>query len=196
MILTTLAFFCCATISSEAPLNTTTPPSSDLKATATVSPAEDLRSVKPDAPKPKISASGYEDSLLESSSDPATPASESLLRAPIKPATEVTFETPRKRKIWYGLAAVEHGSAAFDAWTTRRAITSGQAVEANPLERPFANSGAIYATTQICPILADYVGRRMMRSSHRWMRRVWWVPQAASASFSLGAGIHNYGMVH
>lgn len=161
-----------------------------------VLPAEGINSAKTDAPKPKVSASTNEESGLGSSTESAAAAIEPALRAPIKPAMGESYETPRQRKIWYGLIAVSHGTAAFDAWTTRRAITGGFGVEANPLERPFANSGAIYATTQVCPALMDYVGRRMMRSSHSWMRRMWWVPQAASASFSFGAGIHNYTIVH
>lgn len=124
------------------------------------------------------------------------PASEPFVRAPIKPATTESYETPRQRKIWYGLMAANHGAAAFDAWTTRKAVTGGYGVEANPLQRPFANSGAIYATTQLCPVLMDYLGHRMMRSSHPWMRRVWWVPQSASAGVSFGAGMHNYTVVH
>lgn len=70
----------------------------------------------------------------------------------------------------------------------------GYGVEANPLERPFASSGAIYATTQVSPLIMDFLGRKLIRSSHPWMRRIWWVPQAAGASFSLGAGIRNYRM--
>lgn len=88
-----------------------------------------------------------------------------------------------------------HGTAAFDAWTTRRVIGGGYGVEGDPLQRPFANSGAIYATTQVTPLLMDFVGRRMMRNKLPWVRKAWWVPQAASASVSLGAGIHNYHVV-
>jgi len=197
VILTALAFACCMTISADTARSATTPSTGDVKATAAAPAAEEIKSVKPDAPRPKSSATN-EESAFSSSADPApaAPASEPLRRSPIKPATEASYETPRQRKIWYGLVAAGHGAAAFDAWTTRSAISGGYGVEANPLERPFANSGAIYATTQICPALMDYVGRRMMRSSHPWMRRIWWVPQAASASFSFGAGMHNYTLVH
>jgi hypothetical protein len=38
----------------------------------------------------------------------------------------------------------------------------------------------------------DYVGRRMMTSSHPTLRRFWWVPQVAGAGFSFSAGMHNY----
>jgi hypothetical protein len=91
---------------------------------------------------------------------------------------------------------VGHGAAAFDAWTTRQAVSGGYGVEGDPFQRPFAHSGAIYATTQVTPLIMDYLGHRMMRSRHEWMRRAWWVPQAASASVSLGAGIHNYRVVN
>jgi hypothetical protein len=63
------------------------------------------------------------------------------------------------------------------------------------LQRPFANSNAIYATTQVTPLIMDYLGRRMMRSRYPLFRRFWWVPQTASASVSLAAGIHNYRVV-
>jgi hypothetical protein len=91
--------------------------------------------------------------------------------------------------------AVSHGAAAFDAWTTRRAVSGGYGVEGDPLQRPFAHSGAIYATTQVTPLIMDYLGHRMMRSRNPWIRKAWWVPQAASTSVSLGAGIHNYSIV-
>jgi len=88
--------------------------------------------------------------------------------------------------------AFGHGSAAFDAWTTRRAISGGYGVEGDPLMRPFAHSGAIYAATQISPAVMDYLGHRMMTSHHELMRRFWWFPQAAGAGVSLSAGFHNY----
>jgi hypothetical protein len=84
-----------------------------------------------------------------------------------------------------------HGAAAFDAWSTRNAIYGGYGAEANPLLRPFADSGAMYAATQLSPLLMDFLGKRMMTSRHSWVRRVWWLPQTAGMSVSVGAGIHN-----
>lgn len=106
------------------------------------------------------------------------------------------LETPRQRKMWYGLMAVSHAGAAFDAWTTRRAISSGYGQEANPFLKPFANSNAIYAATQVSPAVMDYLGKRMMRSENPWVRKLWWFPQAAGASMSFAAGAHNLGVVH
>jgi hypothetical protein len=114
-----------------------------------------------------------------------------LLKSPITS----TYETNRQRKLWYGLAAVSHGAAVFDAWSTRRALSGNYGVEANPLLRPFAHSGALYAATQISPALMDFLGRRMMMSHHGWIRRMWWVPQTAGTGVSLAAGAHNVGVV-
>jgi len=132
---------------------------------------------------------------LTGGGDPGSAAVQPVLNSAVKPAIADSYETATQRKIWYGLIVTGHGTAAFDAWTTRRAVGGGYAVEGDPLQRPFANSGAIYATTQVAPVIMDYVGRYMMRSSHPWMRKVWWVPQSASAAVSLSAGVHNYGVV-
>jgi len=88
-----------------------------------------------------------------------------------------------------------HGAAAFDAYSTRLALSGGYGTESNPFLRPFANSNALYAVTQVSPAVMDFLGKRMMVSEHRWVRRLWWVPQAAGSGFSIGAGVHNLGVV-
>ncbi len=123
----------------------------------------------------------------------ANPAAQPFL--PVKPMLTRPRETPRQRKIWYGLAVAAHSGAAFDAWSTRRAISSGYGQEANPLMRPFASSNAIYMATQVSPAFMDFLGKRMMVSQHRWVRKMWWLPQAAGASMSFAAGAHNVGVV-
>jgi hypothetical protein len=115
---------------------------------------------------------------------------------PVKPALKAMRETPRQRKIWYGLMMVGHSGAAFDAWSTRRAISSGYAQEANPLLRPFVHSNAIYAAIQVSPAFMDFLGKRMMVSQHPLLRKFWWLPQTAGAGFSFAAGAHNVGVVH
>ena len=89
----------------------------------------------------------------------------------------------------------DHSAAAFDAWSTRRAISGGYGTESNPLLRPFSHSNAIYAATQVSPAVMDYLGRRMMMSQRGWVRRMWWMPQAVGASFSISAGVHNARLV-
>lgn len=115
---------------------------------------------------------------------------------PVKPVLTRPRETPRQRKMWYGLMAVGHGAAAFDAWSTHRAVTGGYGQEANPFLRPFAHSNAIYAATQVSPAVMDFIGKRMMTSQHGLIRKMWWLPQAAGASFSFTAAAHNMSVVH
>ncbi len=141
-------------------------------------------SVLPAMPIPKADA----EAIL-----PAAPAQPFL---PMKPAYTRPRETHRQRVIWYSLAVAGHSGAAFDAWSTKRAVSGGYGQESNPLLRPFANSNAIYAATQVSPAVMDFLGKRMMVSQHRWVRRMWWLPQAAGASFSFVAGAHNVGVVH
>lgn len=196
MIIAALLLSCCTTLSAETPRIAEAPSAIELESAAAAEPANETEHAKPDTPLPKTLIASKAELELDPGSGVAVPAMDPVLKTPVKAPTTESYETPRQRKIWYGLMAAGHGTAAFDAWTTRRAISGGYGVESDPLQRPFANSGAIYATTQVTPFLMDYLGHRMMRSRHRWMRRSWWVPQAASASISLGAGIHNYNVVH
>jgi hypothetical protein len=92
---------------------------------------------------------------------------------------------------WRGLIFGEHSAAAFDAWSTRDSLRSGNGYERNPLIRPFANSSAIYPVLQIAPFGFDYLGHRFMRSNNGLLRRAWWVPQAASMTASLWCGARN-----
>ena len=94
-------------------------------------------------------------------------------------------------KKWLILSAASHGAATFDAWSTRQVIMSGAGQEMNPMLKPFANSNALYVAVQVAPFAFDYLGIRMMRSSHPWVRKMWWVPQAASTVTSFAAGAHN-----
>jgi hypothetical protein len=195
LLLTALVLFCCTTNPADTRVPAPSAPA-QINTSATGKTVE-ADSAKPDAPTPKSmatpNAKGDADSGL--STDASAPSIEPPVETPVKLATTDSYETARQREIWYGLVAVGHGAAAFDAWTTRRAVGSGYGIEADPLERPFAHSGAIYATTQVTPLIMDYVGRWMMRSSHNWVRKTWWVPQAASAGVSVGAGVHNYNVV-
>lgn len=108
----------------------------------------------------------------------------------VRPAQE-EWLAHRQRK-WMMLTAVQHGAAAFDAWSTRRAVRAG-AHELNPLLRPVADSHALHGVIHVTPLLTDYVSRRMATSEKRWLRRLWWVPQAASTAVHVSAGINNLG---
>lgn len=193
LVLTTLLLFCCNAL----PVGTRRTPAMPTTAeTNTVMPSdreEERADAKPDSPAPKTVGNSSSRTNLEAASPGEAPIPPAF-NSPVKPATAESYETPARRKAWYGLLILGHGAAAFDAWTTRRVVGGGYGVEADPLQRPFAHSGAIYATTQLTPLIMDLVGHRMMRSSHPLLRKAWWVPQAASAGVSLSAGIHNYGI--
>lgn len=141
-----------------------------------------VAAVLPSAPEPKVKPE-VEPAALRSAAQPFL----AVRRRPV--------ETPKQRKMWYGLMAVSHAGAAFDAWSTRRAISGGYGQEANPFLKPFANSNAIYAATQVSPAVMDYMGKRMMTSENPWIRKLWWFPQMAGASMSFAAGAHNMGVV-
>jgi hypothetical protein len=169
-----------------------------VEATKVSSPAKAL----PSAPEPKIKT----DVEIAEASTPAPvnaapaagsiePASSPLAIQPVKPAFNREYDNRRQKKVWYALAAASSGAAAFDAWSTRRAVSGGYGTESNPLLAPFSHSGALYAATQVSPALMDFIGRRMMTSEHRMIRRMWWLPQAAGTGMSLFAGVHNMGVV-
>jgi hypothetical protein len=140
-------------------------------------------------PKPEVMA----DALA---AEPAAAQPAGFALEPVKPATRRSYDNPNEVKVWYALMAAGHAGAAFDAWSTRRALSGNWGTEADPLMRPFAHSGAVYAATQVTPLVMDFIGRRSMVSTHPWVRKMWWVPQAAGASISFSTAIHNVGVVH
>ncbi len=123
------------------------------------------------------------------------PPSVALAIQPVKPAYTRPRETRGQRVAWYTLVAAGHGAAAFDAYSTRLVVGGNYGMETNPLLRPFSHSGAMYAATQVSPAVMDYIGKRMMVSENRWVRKMWWLPQAAGSGFSVFAGVHNLNVV-
>lgn len=100
-----------------------------------------------------------------------------------------------RRREWLALSIAAHGTATFDAWSTRHVLSAmPNAQEANPLLRPFAGNASMYAAVQVAPTVLDFVSRKMMNSQHAWMRHTWWLPQAASAVVSFSSGMHNLGV--
>jgi hypothetical protein len=97
----------------------------------------------------------------------------------------------KSNRSWATLVVAQHAAATFDAWSTRRALSHPGRSEGDPLMRPFAHSGAIYGAIQVGPVILDYVGRRMSRSQHNWVRKLWWVPQSAATVGFMFSGVHN-----
>jgi len=109
-----------------------------------------------------------------------------VYRAPEKPRSEQPG-----RPLWLTLTIAQHSAATFDAWSTRRVISSGQGLELNPLLQPFAGNASLYAAIQVSPAVLDYLGRRMMKSRQGWARHVWWLPQVLGTTISLASAVHN-----
>jgi hypothetical protein len=122
---------------------------------------------------------------------PVTPGTPAAVATPAKPVLRGDAPTEHEKKQWYALIAISSGAAVFDAWSTRRAISGGYGTEANPLLRPFAHSGAMYAAVQVSPLVMDLIGRKMMTSKYKLLRKFWWAPQMAGTDVSVSAGIHN-----
>ena len=192
MLLATILLLCplpqiegTAKVVENAPAITISSESAD--STTISSPSEPL----PSAPTPKVST----DAEIEPGIQPAAVPAAGVPMRGLKSALSRPTETPTQRRLWYTLAITGSGAAAFDAWSTRRAISGGYGVEANPMLRPFSHSNAMYAATQVSPLVMDFIGKRMMTSHHQWMRNLWWVPQSAGTSMSLYAGVHNTRLV-
>jgi hypothetical protein len=187
------------------------PQSGDVIKTVTERPtsvsvdaAEDssLSRALPSAPEPKIkndteiAADSLPAGVMPApAAEPIAPGRAPLVLRPGKPAFHPEGVSERQKKVWYALTFASSGAAGFDAWSTRRAISGGYGTESNPLLRPFAHSNALYAATQVSPLVLDYVGRKMMTSRHPLLRRMWWLPQSAGTGMSLFAGVHNVGVV-
>jgi hypothetical protein len=117
----------------------------------------------------------------------------SLIRVPESdsgPSRFVSAESLPSRRKWIALSIVQHAAATFDAYSTRDAVSRG-AVEQDPLMKPFANSSAVYAAIQVCPVVLDFAARHMQRSDNNFIRGTWWVPQSVATGLFLFSGVHN-----
>lgn len=124
---------------------------------------------------------------------PFTPPAASFAPVPVAKMSPFMIRRSEVRppKTWYALTAANHAAATFDAWSTRRVVSSGAGRELNPLLRPFAGSNGLYAAIQVGPGLLDLLGKRMAHSPRPWVRKMWWVPQVVGTAGSLWSGAHN-----
>jgi hypothetical protein len=125
-----------------------------------------------------------------------TPGNPPVVATPVRPVSRRGEVSDQEKREWYTLVAVSSGAAVFDAWSTRRAVSGGFGTEANPLLKPFAHSNAMYAATQISPLVMDFVARKMMTSRNNLIRKMWWLPQVAGTNVSVSSAIHNVSIVH
>lgn len=177
----------------------------DRPAAVAVDASKDSDSAKalPSAPEAKIKTDA--DLANDSKTTPAnpsltvealTPGNPPVVATPVRPVARRGEVSDQEKREWYALVGVSAGAAAFDAWSTRRAVSGGFGTEANPLLKPFAHSNAMYAATQVSPLVMDFLGRKMMTSRHNWMRKMWWLPQIAGSNVSFSSAIHNVSIVH
>ena len=164
----------------------TMPPQTVVAPAAQAAPLPDAPMANSDCLLP-VSQTVYLDSEPNSQTTSAIPTPE---LQPANPIRAIPADSAPPLRSWMILSVAQHGAAAFDAYSTRRAITRG-AIEVDPLMRPFAHSPEIYAAIQLGPAVLDIVARRMQRSQNTLWRRTWWVPQSASTGLFLFSGIHN-----
>ena len=138
--------------------------------------------------------------------EPLAPANPAPAASPASPVAfqpvpiVAVYSTPvkvdhRREREWLALSIAAHSAAGFDAWSTRRVLTTVDgAREMNPFLRPFAGNASMYLAVQVTPTIVDYVSHRMMNSSHAWMRHTWWIPQVVGAVVSVSSGVHNLGV--
>jgi hypothetical protein len=128
---------------------------------------------------------------------PAEPVSSSSSSAFIAVShSDAAAENERRweqhqKRIWKVLNIAQSSAATFDAWSTRRVISSGVGQETNPMLRPFVGNDSLYAVIQVAPLALDYIGHRMITSHHSLLRHTWWVPQAVGTAVSFAGGVNN-----
>jgi len=159
--------------------------------TAGVAAPNTSTAVSNDGAEPVNPASVSESRTLEASSKGPGLSAHHASAGPVSLSLLQDHSEKLWHRDWLALSITQHGAATFDAWSTRRVISSGQGRELNPTLRPFAGNGSLYVVAQVGPIVFDYLGRRMMTSQRRWARRTWWIPQVASTIVLLASGAHN-----
>src|SRR5208282_1121285 len=180
MVLAALIFLCPLPQAAD---KTTEVPAQYAMASSISEKDSSLSRELPSAPQPKVKTDAEEaaaNSTANSAADSTTgtapganaaitnsslspePVVSGFQPAAVKPAATHPYEDERDRKLWYALVITSHSAAFLDAYSTRRALSNDVGSESNPLLRPFAHSGMIYAATQVSPPVLDYLGKRMM----------------------------------
>jgi len=99
-----------------------------------------------------------------------------------KAATPATPRLATKRPVFY-LMLAEAGAAALDVELTQHCIHKGTCYEANPFMP--SNRWGQYGMTAGFITCTFFTGVGMRRWENKWVRRLWWIPQAANVGTSL-----------
>lgn len=92
------------------------------------------------------------------------------------------------------LGAIQTGALISDGVTTRQYLRRGY-VEVDPLTRAFL--GRTPTWSRMAPLGAIQVfagiwlAERMSKSQHRWVRRLWWLPQTIGIGGNVAATANN-----
>ena len=148
----------------------------------------------PDSPSTMLH-SGAETEVVPSTFTPGTmkpPVTTTAAIAVVsRPAPAAAKVSQNETRTWRGLVLASHSAAFFDAWSTNHAISEGRGYERNPLMKPFAGNGSMYAMTQVAPTGLDFLSHHMLHSSNGFMRKMWWLPQTAFTAGSVWVGMRN-----
>jgi hypothetical protein len=88
------------------------------------------------------------------------------------------------------LTAAGEAFAMLDSHSTR-IVLSHHGRELDPLQRPFASSGALYAEQAAWSLGLGYLGWRMHHSHNRVAQRFWWLPQMVQLEGNANSWRHN-----
>jgi hypothetical protein len=133
--------------------------------------------------------------LIVSAVRPSVAAAQSIPEVPVLPTKPEPHLAKHFPSDWLALSLAGQAAAFADVKTTLN------------LEReysyffheddPFARSivtlpvPAYVAVTVALSSIVSVAGLEMHKSSHRWKRRIWWIPQTVQICMSAEAAVHN-----
>jgi hypothetical protein len=87
------------------------------------------------------------------------------------------------KHIFLWVFLVTQGTATVDIITTTQHLNQA-GLEHDPLAKPFTNlpRPAYIAAGEVGAAGVSFIGWKMKHSKHKWVRKIWWVPQAATIS--------------
>jgi hypothetical protein len=128
---------------------------------------------------------------------PSAAAAQSVPEIPALPSKPEPHVAKHFRAGWLALSLAGQAAAFADVKTTLtlRHEYSYFFNEDDPFARDIVTLPvpAYIAVTAALSSMISVAGFEMHKSSHRWERRMWWVPQTVQIGISTGAALHNAG---
>lgn len=135
--------------------------------------------------------------LIVNTSRPSIAAAQSTPEVPALPAKPEPQEASHFRARWLALSLAGQAAAFADVKTTLN-LHHEYSYFFNE-DDPFARDivalpvPAYIAVTAAMSSIISVAGFQMHKSSHRWERRMWWIPQTVQIAISTGSALHNAG---